>query len=51
MAVQGSKSWRYIEKEENMQREDIKMLVNRWWEIPITCKLMCCKNDRLLNLC
>ncbi|GLJ39610.1 hypothetical protein SUGI_0809710 [Cryptomeria japonica] len=29
----GSKPWRYTGKEENMQREDIKMLVNKWWEI------------------
>ena len=33
MAVQGSKPRRYIGKEENMQRKDIKMLVNKWWEI------------------
>lgn len=30
---QGSKPWRYTGKEENMQREDIKMLVNKWWDI------------------
>ncbi|KAL6970463.1 glycogenin [Sarracenia purpurea var. burkii] len=29
----GSKPWRYTGEEENMQREDIKMLVERWWEI------------------
>ncbi|KAI3679071.1 hypothetical protein L6452_38379 [Arctium lappa] len=29
----GSKPWRYTGKEENMQREDIKMLVNKWWNI------------------
>ncbi|GKD43434.1 galactinol synthase 1 [Tanacetum coccineum] len=29
----GSKPWRYTCKEENMQREDIKMLVKRWWDI------------------
>ncbi|KAL1825783.1 hypothetical protein DCAR_0313964 [Daucus carota subsp. sativus] len=29
----GSKPWRYTGKEEHMEREDIKMLVNRWWEI------------------
>ncbi|CBI36994.3 unnamed protein product, partial [Vitis vinifera] len=29
----GSKPWRYTGKEDNMQREDIKMLVNKWWEI------------------
>ncbi|BAT95145.1 hypothetical protein LR48_Vigan02g159200 [Vigna angularis] len=29
----GSKPWRYSEKEENMQREDIKMLVKKWWDI------------------
>lgn len=33
MVDQGSKPWRYTGKEENMQREDIKMLVNKWWEI------------------
>ena len=31
--MQGSKPWRYTGKEEHMEREDIKMLVNRWWEI------------------
>jgi len=30
---QGSKPWRYTGKEENMQREDIKMLVKKWWDI------------------
>ncbi|CAL0311163.1 unnamed protein product [Lupinus luteus] len=29
----GSKPWRYTGKEENMQREDIKMLVKKWWDI------------------
>ncbi|XP_074310158.1 galactinol synthase 2-like [Silene latifolia] len=29
----GSKPWRYTGDEENMQREDIKMLVKKWWEI------------------
>ena len=29
----GSKPWRYTGKEENMDREDIKMLVNKWWDI------------------
>ncbi|KAH9609095.1 hypothetical protein KSS87_004461 [Heliosperma pusillum] len=29
----GSKPWRYTGKEENMEREDIKMLVKRWWDI------------------
>ncbi|KAG0470321.1 hypothetical protein HPP92_017021 [Vanilla planifolia] len=29
----GSKPWSYTGKEENMDREDIKMLVRRWWEI------------------
>ncbi|KAK7337558.1 hypothetical protein VNO77_18139 [Canavalia gladiata] len=29
----GSKPWRYSGKEENMQREDIKMLVKKWWDI------------------
>ncbi|KAL8224819.1 hypothetical protein R6Q57_017376 [Mikania cordata] len=29
----GSKPWRYTGVEENMQREDIKMLVKRWWDI------------------
>lgn len=31
--LQGSKPWRYTGKEENMQREDIKMLVQKWWDI------------------
>ncbi|XP_011039081.1 PREDICTED: uncharacterized protein LOC105135748 [Populus euphratica] len=29
----GSKPWRYTGKEDNMDREDIKMLVNKWWDI------------------
>ncbi|GLJ12596.1 hypothetical protein SUGI_0194340 [Cryptomeria japonica] len=29
----GSKPWRYTGKEANMQREDIKILVQKWWEI------------------
>ncbi|KAK4751090.1 hypothetical protein SAY87_004572 [Trapa incisa] len=29
----GSKPWRYTGEEDNMQREDIKMLVKRWWDI------------------
>ncbi|EYU46845.1 hypothetical protein ABFS82_04G004300 [Erythranthe guttata] len=29
----GSKPWRYTGKEENMEREDIKMVVNKWWDI------------------
>nr|ALO17648.1 galactinol synthase 2 [Lens culinaris]ALO17649.1 galactinol synthase 2 [Lens culinaris]ALO17650.1 galactinol synthase 2 [Lens culinaris] len=29
----GSKPWRYTGVEENMQREDIKMLVKKWWEV------------------
>jgi len=30
---QGSKPWRYTGKEENMDREDIKMLVKKWFDI------------------
>ncbi|KAI8025932.1 Galactinol synthase 2 [Camellia lanceoleosa] len=29
----GSKPWRYTGNEENMNREDIKMLVKKWWDI------------------
>ncbi|XP_057857422.1 galactinol synthase 4-like isoform X2 [Cryptomeria japonica] len=29
----GSKPWRFTGKEENMEREDIKTLVDKWWEI------------------
>ncbi|KAI4369351.1 hypothetical protein MLD38_017799 [Melastoma candidum] len=29
----GSKPWRYTGKEENMDRDDIKELVKKWWEI------------------
>ncbi|KAL9269431.1 Galactinol synthase 2-like protein [Drosera capensis] len=29
----GSKPWRYTGKEQNMNREDIKMLVKKWWDI------------------
>lgn len=31
--VQGSKPWRFSGKEENMEREDIKTLVHKWWDI------------------
>ncbi|KAI3991640.1 hypothetical protein MKX01_038038 [Papaver californicum] len=29
----GSKPWRYTGKEANMEREDIKMLIAKWWEV------------------
>lgn len=29
----GAKPWRYTGKEENMQRDDVKMLINKWWDI------------------
>ncbi|XP_031252964.1 galactinol synthase 2-like [Pistacia vera] len=29
----GSKPWRFTGKEENMGREDIKILVQKWWDI------------------
>ncbi|GMI80235.1 galactinol synthase 1 [Hibiscus trionum] len=29
----GSKPWRYTGKEENMERDDIKMLVKKWWDV------------------
>ncbi|CAD5329102.1 unnamed protein product [Arabidopsis thaliana] len=29
----GSKPWRFDETEEHMDREDIKMLVKKWWDI------------------
>ncbi|RCV14593.1 hypothetical protein SETIT_2G438500v2 [Setaria italica] len=29
----GSKPWRYTGEEANMDREDIKMLVSKWWDI------------------
>ncbi|TQE06413.1 hypothetical protein C1H46_007912 [Malus baccata] len=29
----GSKPWRYTGEEENMDREDVKMLVKKWWDI------------------
>ncbi|XP_059643642.1 galactinol synthase 1 isoform X2 [Cornus florida] len=32
-AEQGAKPWRFTGEEENMQREDIKMVVEKWWEI------------------
>jgi hypothetical protein len=31
--VQGSKPWRFSGEEENMEREDIKTLVQKWWDI------------------
>lgn len=33
MDVQGSKPWRYSGEVENMEREDIKTLVQKWWDI------------------
>uniref|UniRef100_A0A453AM00 Hexosyltransferase n=1 Tax=Aegilops tauschii subsp. strangulata TaxID=200361 RepID=A0A453AM00_AEGTS len=30
---QGSKPWRYTGEEANMDRDDIKMLVKKWWAI------------------
>ena len=33
MGLQGSKPWRYTGEEENMDREDIKLLVKKWWDI------------------
>jgi inositol 3-alpha-galactosyltransferase len=33
IGLQGSKPWRFTGKEENMDREDIKMVVNKWWDI------------------
>lgn len=30
---QGSKPWRFTGKEDNMDREDIKTLVQKWWDI------------------
>ncbi|CAH2047624.1 unnamed protein product [Thlaspi arvense] len=29
----GSKPWRYTGEEANMDREDIKMLVDKWWDV------------------
>lgn len=37
----GSKPWKFTGKEENMNREDIKMLVQKWWDI---------YNDKALDL-
>jgi inositol 3-alpha-galactosyltransferase len=31
--MQGSKPWRYTVKEVNMDREDINMLVKKWWDV------------------
>ena len=33
MHMQGSKPWRFTGEEANMDREDIKMLVKKWWDI------------------
>lgn len=33
IALQGAKPWRFTGKEENMEREDIEMVVKKWWEI------------------
>lgn len=40
--LQGAKPWRFTGKEENMQREDIKMLVEKWWDIYEDESLDCC---------
>ena len=29
----GSKPWRFTGQEPNMERQDIKMLVARWWDV------------------
>ncbi|XP_047306733.1 galactinol synthase 2-like [Impatiens glandulifera] len=31
--VAGSKPWKFVEDDENMNRQDMKMLVKKWWEI------------------
>lgn len=31
--VAGSKPWQYTGEGEHMERADVKMLVDRWWEI------------------
>lgn len=31
--MQGSKPWRYTGEEANMERDDIKMLVKKWWDV------------------
>ncbi|GMP85796.1 hypothetical protein CsSME_00038831 [Camellia sinensis var. sinensis] len=36
----GSKPWNYTPKEDNMHREDVKMLIAKWWNV---------YNDELLN--
>lgn len=50
----GSKPWRFTGKEENMQREDIKMLVEKWWDIYNDESLGCVncseEDDRSTNL-
>ena len=33
IGLQGSKPWRYTSEKENMDREDIKLLVKKWWDI------------------
>ncbi|XP_057857417.2 galactinol synthase 4 [Cryptomeria japonica] len=42
----GSKPWRFTGKEENMEREDIKTLVDKWWEIFNDESLELRSNDR-----
>ncbi|KAI0528877.1 hypothetical protein KFK09_001420 [Dendrobium nobile] len=37
----GSKPWKFTGKEENMDREDIRMLVKKWWDV---------YNDKSLDL-
>lgn len=43
----GSKPWRYTGEEENMQREDIKMFVKKWWDIYNDKSLDCNKKSIL----
>lgn len=31
--VAGSKPWKFTGKEDNMDRKDIKILLNKWWDI------------------
>lgn len=45
----GSKPWRYTGKEENMDREDIKMLVKRWWDIYNDNTLECPSSGLLMS--
>ncbi|KAL6495786.1 glycogenin [Orobanche gracilis] len=49
--VAGSKPWRYSGKGENMDRADIKMLVDKWWKIYNDDEVLDLKMVDTMNVC